>query len=59
MVLIHGGPHGAMDPCFSMFKYILLKCGYAILIPNFSGSAGYGEETLNKALGSIDKVPGE
>lgn len=59
IVLIHGGPHGSSDPCLTMFRYMLLKCGYCILIPNFSGSAGYGKETLNRALGNIGKTDGD
>ena len=42
MILIHGGPHGFGDPCLSLFKYMLVKCGYGVLIPNYSGSAGFG-----------------
>ena len=45
-----------MDPALTLFRYLLLKCDYAILLPNFSGSAGFGEEHLNKALGNIGKT---
>lgn len=43
LVLIHGGPHAHGDPCITLLKYILLKCGYVILIPNYSGSTGFGQ----------------
>lgn len=44
--LVHGGPHGAVDPAFTLFRYSALKMGYSILMPNFPGSAGYGKEYL-------------
>ena len=59
VVLVHGGPHGLVDPSLTLFRYMLLKCGYAILLPNFSGSAGFGSECLNGALGNIGKVDGD
>ena len=46
VVLIHGGPHGASDPTLSSFKYLFLESGYTILVPNFSGSTGYGVKYL-------------
>ena len=59
IIIVHGGPHGLVDPTLTLLRYMLLKCGYAILLPNFSGSAGYGQECLNKALGNIGKVDGD
>ena len=53
MLIVHGGPHGSIDPVLTLMRYMFLKCGYALLMPNFSGSAGYGEDVLNKALGQI------
>lgn len=51
--MIHGGPHGAMEPTMTMLRYILLKLGYAILMPNYSGSVGFGPEYLKGALTDI------
>jgi dipeptidyl aminopeptidase/acylaminoacyl peptidase len=34
-------------------RYVLLKMGYGLLMPNFSGSAGYGKEHLNGALNNV------
>ena len=53
ILLAHGGPHGAVDPCLTLFRYCLLKMGYALLLPNFSGSAGFGQKYLEGALGNI------
>ena len=54
-MLVHGGPHGHADPCLTLFKYMLLKCGYSILMSNFSGSSGFGNEHLKRAVGNIGK----
>jgi dipeptidyl aminopeptidase/acylaminoacyl peptidase len=34
-------------------RYTLLKMGYGLLMPNFSGSVGYGKERLE---GSLQKI---
>jgi len=43
ILLAHGGPHGAVDPTLTLLRYTLLKMGYSLLMPNFPGSAGYGQ----------------
>ncbi len=45
-VLIHGGPHGMYkDEFFVRWNYHLLaQPGYVVLMTNYSGSTGYGEE---------------
>lgn len=58
VVLIHGGPHGASDATLTSFKYLFLESGYTILIPNFSGSTGYGVKYLENAIGKIGEVEG-
>lgn len=55
VVIVHGGPHGHGDPCLTLLKYMLLKCGYCILMPNFSGSSGFGQEYMKAAVGNIGK----
>ena len=37
-------------------RYVLLKLGYGLLFPNFSGSAGYGKEFLSGALNNIGET---
>lgn len=37
-------------------RYMFLKCGYAILLPNYSGSVGFGPDYLNKSLGKIGET---
>lgn len=43
VVMIHGGPHVSADAGLTPMKYLLLESGYTILIPNYSGSIGYGK----------------
>lgn len=44
-VLIHGGPHGMFKDEF-IFRWnyhLLAQPGYVVLMPNYTGSTGYGE----------------
>ena len=50
-VMPHGGPHGSFAHAFTSLRYMLLKMGYFLLHPNFSGSAGYGKQFLEATLG--------
>ena len=49
----HGGPHGSFVQALTSMRYVLLKMGYGLLLPNFSGSAGYGKGHLHGALKNI------
>ena len=40
-------------------KYMLLKMGYAVLIPNYSGSVGFGQDYLEGATGNIGTTDAE
>ena len=40
-------------------KYMLLKMGYAVLIPNYSGSVGFGNDYLQRATGNIGSTDAE
>lgn len=56
---MHGGPHGATEPTLTLVRYIFLKLGYAILMPNYSGSVGFGSKHLKGALGNVGKTDAE
>jgi dipeptidyl aminopeptidase/acylaminoacyl peptidase len=43
VLTIHGGPHGAYGHGFSWLAQTLVGRGYAVLLVNPRGSAGYGE----------------
>jgi dipeptidyl aminopeptidase/acylaminoacyl peptidase len=52
-VLIHGGPHTMIkDLFFVRWNYHLLAApGYIVLMPNYSGSTGFGEAFAQKIQG--------
>ncbi len=57
MVLLHGGPHGALTGLFTVSKHYALYKGYNLLCPNFTGSTGYGQKFLDNLptkIGQID-----
>jgi dipeptidyl aminopeptidase/acylaminoacyl peptidase len=47
VMLIHGGPWGRVPWGYSAEAQFLANRGYAVLIPNFRGSTGYGKKFLN------------
>jgi dipeptidyl aminopeptidase/acylaminoacyl peptidase len=47
VVMPHGGPWGRDVWGFDGFAQFLANRGYAVLMPNFRGSTGYGKEFLN------------
>lgn len=51
VVMPHGGPWGRDVWGFDGFAQFLANRGYAVLMPNFRGSAGFGEEFLNLGNG--------
>jgi dienelactone hydrolase/transcription antitermination factor NusG len=46
-VLPHGGPWGRDTWGFNSFAQFLANRGYAVLLPNFRASTGYGKKFLN------------
>lgn len=53
IVILHGGPHGVSLSSFSKSLGFLASIGYSLLIVNYRGSIGYGEEALQSLLGKI------
>ncbi|MHC4447941.1 MAG: S9 family peptidase, partial [Planctomycetota bacterium] len=47
ILLPHGGPWGRDMWGYDSFAQFLANRGYAVLMPNFRGSAGYGKSFLN------------
>ncbi len=60
-VLIHGGPHGMWrDQFFIRWNYHLLAAGgYVLLLTNYSGSTGFGEEFARSIHGDPFKGPAD
>ena len=48
IVLPHGGPAARDEGSFDWLSQFLVARGYAVIQPNFRGSAGYGEDWLAK-----------
>ncbi len=48
VVLVHGGPKGPRDYWgYNSYVQMLTNRGYAVLLPNFRASGGYGKSFLN------------
>jgi dipeptidyl aminopeptidase/acylaminoacyl peptidase len=60
-VLIHGGPHSMWRDQFVLrWNYHLLAApGYVVLLTNYTGSTGFGEQFARNIQGDPLKTPGE
>ena len=47
VMLIHGGPWGRDSWGYDSYAQFLANRGYAVMQPNFRGSAGYGKDFMN------------
>jgi dipeptidyl aminopeptidase/acylaminoacyl peptidase len=48
---IHGGPFAVHGHAFSMDNHLLTSAGYGVLMVNYRGSSGYGEDFAASLLG--------
>jgi acylaminoacyl-peptidase len=56
VALIHGGPHSSGISGFSLLTSLLSLCNLAVLIINYSGSLGFGEDSLESLLGRVGEL---
>eukprot|EP00191_Tetraselmis_sp_GSL018_P007403 CAMPEP_0177612022 /NCGR_PEP_ID=MMETSP0419_2-20121207/20928_1 /TAXON_ID=582737 /ORGANISM="Tetraselmis sp., Strain GSL018" /LENGTH=750 /DNA_ID=CAMNT_0019108041 /DNA_START=128 /DNA_END=2378 /DNA_ORIENTATION=- len=53
VLMPHGGPHHAFPAAYMMPVAFLASCGYAVLLVNFRGSTGYGEDCVQSLPGEV------
>jgi dipeptidyl aminopeptidase/acylaminoacyl peptidase len=59
IVQIHGGPTAAAPYCFRFWPYgrtLLPSKGYALLIPNYRGSTGFGDDFMTDLVGRENDI---
>jgi len=54
-VVIHGGPHSCFTASFQLYMAGFCMCGYAVLMVNYRGSVGFGQDSINSLLGNIGR----
>jgi acylaminoacyl-peptidase len=53
---IHGGPNSLIEKMFLLAQVIFLAHGYSVLVINYPGSTGYGQDYLSSLSGNIGKL---
>ncbi len=56
IVYSHGGPAGGFGHIFSFDSQMLAGAGYAVLLVNFRGSTGYGDEFSGQIVGDFGRL---
>lgn len=56
LLVVHGGPHAAHSAAFFDEAQVYATAGYAVVLPNPRGSAGYGQEHARAVLHRLGTV---
>lgn len=49
----HGGPHSSFLGDFLLYPSAMCACGFAVLLVNYRGSIGFGQNSIKSLLGKI------
>ncbi|CDQ86626.1 unnamed protein product [Oncorhynchus mykiss] len=53
VVFIHGGPHSQFFAEWNVTTAVLVKLGFAVLMVNYRGSTGFGQDSILSLAGNI------
>jgi acylaminoacyl-peptidase len=53
ILMPHGGPHSSFTTNFSASVAAFVSHGYAVVLSNYTGSIGYGQDGINSLIGKI------
>ena len=56
IVLPHGGPHSALTTGYSLNVAAFVALGFSVLLVNYTGSLGFGEQSVSALLGHIGSL---
>ncbi|KAB1263866.1 Acylamino-acid-releasing enzyme [Camelus dromedarius] len=53
VVMPHGGPHSSFVTAWMLFPAMLCKMGFAVLLVNYRGSTGFGQDSIFSLPGNV------
>uniref|UniRef100_A0A452VD54 Acylamino-acid-releasing enzyme n=1 Tax=Ursus maritimus TaxID=29073 RepID=A0A452VD54_URSMA len=53
VVMPHGGPHSSFVTAWMLFPAVLCKMGFAVLLVNYRGSTGFGQDSILSLPGNV------
>lgn len=53
IIIPHGGPHAAYSTAYSAYHAALVSLGAAVLRVNYTGSTGFGSDSIDRLVGRI------
>ncbi|KAF9094109.1 hypothetical protein BGX23_002492, partial [Mortierella sp. AD031] len=56
VIFPHGGPHSGFAAEFSVLNLVLVGLGFAVALVNFTGSLGYGQDSVEALVGRVGEL---
>lgn len=53
VVMPHGGPHTVFSAGWTLYPAVLCRVGFAVLLVNYRGSLGFGQDSVNSLPGNV------